>query len=187
MSIISQLEALLFISGKEGISINEIKRVIDLTADEIRDNIKILDKKYLADPDCSLTIKIYDAKIYLLTKSEYAELFTRLFDETITNDLTEAQLEVLSIIAYNDPCPSTLISKIRNNDSANVIDRLVKLQLIENVGRASSQGAPYLYSVTSRFMNLFGLKTLSNLPIIGAINEDELDVGLFDFNREDNQ
>ena len=96
-------------------------------------------------------------------------------------------METLAIIAYNHPCTGSKIEEIRGINSDNAIKRLVDLKLVENTGRASTHGRPYLYELTKNFFNLFGIKNLSDLPKIDISGEQNLDQSFFDANRYDEE
>jgi segregation and condensation protein B len=181
------IQGLLYIAGNDGIELNAIKKVINISVDEIRSTIKELKKDYDADENNGLTIKIYGSSYYLLTKPEIKEYVSKLVDVRVKNPLSPAIMETLAIIAYNHPCTGSKIEEIRGINSDNAIKRLVDLKLIENTGRTSTPGRPYLYELTKNFFNLFGIKNLSDLPKIDINNNQDLDQSFFDANRYDEE
>lgn len=180
------IQGLLYIAGNDGIELNAIKKVINISVDEIRTIVKDLKKQYDEDENMGLTIKIYGSSYYLLTKSEIKEYASKLIEVRVKNPLSPAIMETLAIIAYNHPCTGSKIEEIRGINSDNAIKRLIDLKLIENTGRASTPGRPYLYELTQNFFNLFGIKNLNDLPKISD-NEQNLDQGFFDSNRYDEE
>jgi segregation and condensation protein B len=118
-----------------------------------------------------------------LTKPENKEFIAKLLDVRVKNPLSPAAMEALAIVAYNHPCTSTLIEEKRTTNSDAAVAKLEALGLIANVGRATTPGRPYLYEVTQKFFNLFGIKSLSELPPLAEQNEDT-DLSFFDANRE---
>jgi segregation and condensation protein B len=181
------IQGLLYIAGNDGIELNAIKKVINISVDEIRLIIKEIKKQYDEDENNGLTIKIYGSSYYLLTKPEIKEYASRLIDVRVKNPLSPAIMETLAIIAYNHPCTGSKIEEIRGTNSDNAIKRLIDLKLIENTGRAPTPGRPYLYELTQNFFNLFGIKNLSDLPKINIDNQNDLDQGFFDSNRYDEE
>jgi segregation and condensation protein B len=181
------IQGLLYIAGSDGIELNSIKKVLDIPVDEIRSIIKDLKKQYDEDENTGLTIKIFGSSYYLLTKLEIKDYVSKLVDIRVKNPLSPALLETLAIIAYNHPCTSIKVEEVRGTNCDSAIKRLIDLKLIENVGRASTPGRPYLYELTQNFFNLFGIKNLSDLPKINFEDNQDLDQSFFDVNRYDEE
>jgi len=181
----SVIESILYTVGIEGIEISSIKKVLDIPTDEIRNLIKEIGNKMANDPECGFTIKAYGERYYLLTKQENHEALAKLIDVKTKNPLTPALLETLAIIAYNQPCTRSKIEEIRNIDPTFAVERLIELGLIENLGRAETPGTPFLYGVTQKFFELFGIKSLKELPPIEEVNFDVSDeeLNFFDSSR----
>ena len=185
MNYKSIIESILYVSGEEGIEINEIKKVIDLPTNDIRNLIKELSQQYGNNSDSGLLIKVYGDHYYMLTKPENKDVLSKLIEIKTKNPLNQPLLETLAIIAYNQPCTRGKIEEIRNMDPSYAIDKLENLDLIKNVGRADTPGSPYLYEVTQKFFDLFGIKSLKELPELNNIEfvADE-DINFFDINRQ---
>ncbi|WEK82962.1 MAG: SMC-Scp complex subunit ScpB [Mycoplasma sp.] len=165
-NIKSIIESLLYVAGQDGIEISELKRVLEIKSDEIRAYLKDMKKDYESNPNRGLTINNYGDKYFLLTKTSNKDLISKLFDVKIKNPLSSSLLETLAIIAYNAPCPGSKVEQIRGHSAINQIERLIKLDLIKNVGRATTPGCPYLYDVTPKFFSTFGIKSIKELPDI---------------------
>lgn len=183
----SIIESLLYVSSNDGITVADIKKVINIPSDEIKALLKQMKANYDANPDCGLTLKQYGEKYSLLTKEENHEMISKIFDIKVKNPLTQSLLETLAIIAYNQPCPSSKIESIRGHNAALLIDKLIQLGLIENIGRADTPGRPYLYQITQKFFDTFGIKSLNELPNVdlSALN-DEIDQSLDFFDSNTN-
>jgi segregation and condensation protein B len=175
------IESLLYVSGADGIDISDIKRVLDIPSDEIRDILKQMSQDYETDTDSGLIIKVYDNHYYLFTKPEHKDLIAKLADVRLKNPLTPALLETLAIIAYNTPCTRIKIDEIRGTNSEGAIARLTNLKLINEAGRAETPGRPYIYELTQEFFNLFGIKSLKELPKIDFSISEDFDVDTVDF------
>lgn len=91
-----------------------------------------------------------------------------------SDTLSESALEVLAIIAYNQPVTRAMIDEIRGISSSHMLRKLVYKDLIEEVGRSESAGRPILYGTTDLFLDYFGLKTLSELPTIEKKEDDSV-------------
>ena len=183
----SIIESLLYIKGRDGTTVNEIKKIMDLSADDIRKLLKEMKKEYDQNVDRGITIQQYGDTYRLLTKRENHDILTLIHGTKAKSPLTQSLLETLAIVAYNQPCPSSVIEKIRGHNALNSLEKLTKLELIKCIGRANTPGKPYLYEVTNKFYDLFGIKSIKELPDINKdINIDDLDSSFdfFDSNTE---
>lgn len=182
----SIIESILYTSGNDGVDINTFKKVLGIESEEIIKLINELKTKYESDQDSGLLIKKYGNSFYLLSKEDNNQDIAKAMNYASKNPLTPAMMEVLAIIAYNNPCTSTKIEKIRGVDSKNAISKLIALNLIKEAGRDTTPGCPYLYKTTQEFLNLFGIKALSNLPKLKDSDQsllEETDVDFFNSNR----
>lgn len=96
------------------------------------------------------------------------------------NTLSQAALETLAIIAYNEPITRIVVDEIRGINSSHMIRKLVSMDLIEEKGRSDSAGRPILYGVTDKFLDYFGLANTSELPKIEEIEVDDTEKDLFE-------
>lgn len=182
----SIIESLLYTVGSEGIEISTIKKAVDLPTEEIHKILKQMQQEFIFNPDRGLLIACFDKTYRLLTKKENHEFISKIFDIKTKNPLSQSLLETLSIIAYNQPCTNSIIEQIRGHNALNSLERLEKMGLIACVGRSSKPGRPYLYEVTQNFFNIFGIKSLKDLPKLSEdLTLDSLDqsIDFFGSNR----
>lgn len=99
-----------------------------------------------------------------LTRAEYAEPIERAQFALRPRRLSPAALETLSIIAYRQPVGRIDVDEIRGVDSGAVIDKLIERGLVEVVARGEGLGRPLLYATTPQFLEILGLRALSELP-----------------------
>ncbi len=100
----------------------------------------------------------------LLTLPEFGEALRLLHQKEIDAKLTKAALETLAIIAYKQPILRADIEAIRGVACGETIRSLMEKHLVKIAGRAEEPGRPILYGTTKRFLELFGLNTLKDLP-----------------------
>lgn len=180
----SVIESILYTVGSEGVELSALKKVLDIPTNDIKATLKEMAKEYADNENVGLCIKAFGDKYYLLTKESNHEFLAKLVDIKTKNPLTPALLETLAIVAYNQPCTRQKIEEIRNIDPTFAVDRLIELGLIENIGRAETPGNPFLYSVTQKFFELFGIKSLKELPPIEEIDFNTTDdINFFDSSR----
>ena len=127
----------------------------------------------------------------MVTKSEYHEIISKIMMSKASKNLSQSALEVLSVIAYNQPVTKAAIDNIRGVDSYNSLCRLMGRELIEVRGRMNTIGHPKIYGTTDEFLRMFGLVTLDDLPKAeGKTLENissEKEITIFDTLEDDNE
>ncbi|WP_084269011.1 SMC-Scp complex subunit ScpB [Mycoplasmoides alvi] len=175
----------LFVAGKEGMNLAELHKILPkLTMDEIRNHVLLIQQKMDKDLDTGTCIKEYGNKFKLLTKPDIKNEMQKYANLKFKNPLNSKLMEVLAIIAYNQPCTRPRISEIRGSDSAPLVDILINHGLVQELGRADTWGRPFIYSVTDKFFDLFGISTIEDLPKIQEFDIESFSEGnFFDSNR----
>jgi len=108
----------------------------------------------------------------LCTREEYAEWIKKFYKIDKGSKLSQASLETLSIIAYKQPITRIELEEIRGVDSGGVVRTLLEKNLIKNMGRKKVPGRPMMYGTTRKFLEYFGLKSLSDLPTLEEFKDD---------------
>ena len=134
MTKLSELEAILFIVGEEGIGLEEISYLLTITKEETVALLTELKTRYENDPASALHILETEAHVVLTTKKELAPLLKR-YAQGTSNTLSQAAVETLAIIAYKQPITRVEIEQIRGVQVSGAIQRLAAHQLIEEKGR----------------------------------------------------
>ena len=167
------IEGLLFISGEDGLNIEEIAKVIGISKEETKNIINGLYNDY-DNIDRGIQIEYLGNHYKLTTKDIHKEYYRKLVLNNYNNNLSESALEVLAIIAYNNPITRVDIDEIRGTNSSYAIRKLLILGLIKDEGKSTLPGKPKLYSITDKFLDCFGLKNIDELPKI-EINKNKND------------
>ena len=167
----SIIEAILFSAGRV-VKISEIAAVIEYTEDDVDRVIQNMQTKYLENSRGIEIIKVEDG-YQMSTKKEFYEYLYPIFDNRAKPSLSNAALEVLSIIAYNPRITKAEIEAIRGVNSDGTMYKLQEYNLIENVGKSDAPGRPSMYRVTNEFLKLFGLKSLDDLTELPRYKLDE--------------
>lgn len=170
---ISDLEAILFVVGDEGIGLEELSYLLNTKTAETYEMIQLLQGRYDEEENSALHILEVGNHFVLTTKKKFAPLLKKYAQSPLSNTLSQAALETLAIIAYKQPLTRMEVDEIRGVQSSGSVQKLVARQLIEEKGRVNGPGRAILYGTTDYFMDYFGLKTLGELPDIEAM-EDEL-------------
>lgn len=169
MNLIGVLEGILFVVGDEGITLNQICDILNVDLDEAKNLLRELKKNYDKD-DRGVRISYLGDAFKLTTKKEHKEYYCKLVENPESNTLSQAALETLAIIAYNQPITRVEIDQMRGVNNTQMIRKLVAKGLIKEAGKSTMPGRPNLYATTSEFLDYFGLSSLSDLPTI--INEE---------------
>ena len=156
------IEAILFASGRV-VKIRELMSLLEVNSEDIISSIQELEKEY-ASLGRGLEIVRVEDGYQLASKKEYHEYIYPMFSKGTKPTLSQASLEVLSIIAYNSRATKADVDTIRGVDSAASIYRLLEYNLIEQAGKADLPGKPMTYKVTDEFLKMFGLKSIKDLP-----------------------
>jgi len=160
---VALLEALLLASG-EPLSIARIQEVMAATKAEIlqlADQLQAL----LASDSRGIELVVVAEKLQLRTKAEYAD-YVRQLMAVRPRKLSQAALETLAVVAYQQPVVKSEIDKIRGVDVAPTLKTLLERKLVKVLGYQASVGQPALYGTTEDFLQVFGLSALSALPSI---------------------
>lgn len=170
------VEGLIFLSGDEGLSVQQLMEVTHLSEDELLEVIDVIMQEYLKD-EHGIEMVCFGKQYKFISKAEIHEYAEALFSSTKMSTLSQAALETLAIIAYKQPITRVEIEEIRGVSCDMMIRKLLARSLIHECGRTDAPGRPFLYEVTTEFMDAFKLKTLDELPELPAIEqsfEDEL-------------
>ncbi len=166
------LEGLLYVVGEEGLSIEQISEVLDTDHDASKELIHSLKQEYLSE-NRGLRIEFLGNRFKVTTKFEHKEYYQKLLVNPKTNTLSQAALETLAIIAYNEPITRVEIDKTRGVDSVHMIRKLLAKGLIKEKGRSNLPGRPILYKTTDDFLDYFGLSCIEDLPPMQEVEQEE--------------
>ena len=165
------VETLLFVADTP-LSTDRIKSVVSADAKEIKDVLSQLSKEY-EERKGGFSLMEIAGGYQIRTRPEYAEWIKKLVQPNPLR-MSKAALETLTIIAYKQPIIRSEIEHIRGVDSGGILRMLLELKLIRVLGRKEIPGRPLIYSTTKRFLEIFGLKDLKDLPtpeeIKGLVN-----------------
>ena len=172
------IEGLLYVQGDLGLTIDQVSDILEITNEESKQLILSLKQDYI-EQDRGLRINYLGNSFKLTTKEEHKEYFKKLLENPKNHTLSNAALETLAIIAYNEPLTRGEVDEIRGVDSVYVLRRLLAKGLIKEAGKSDKPGHPTLYKITDEFLDYFGLSTKEDLPKIDILNDDtngELDL-----------
>ena len=173
------MEAVLFASG-EPVSLARLAEVLELDEETALRLVEDLKNDYNTRPG-GLGIVRLDDRYQMVTRRDYAEYIRKTMDIRRNTPLSQAAMEVLAIVAYNQPVTRAFIEQVRGVDCGAVVQGLAAKNLIEEKGRLELPGRPLLYGTTADFLRCFGVSSLNELPPLpqkeeeGAMAETTLD------------
>lgn len=171
------VESLLFVSGSDGLSLKQVISILEVNEEKAKEIMLELKKDYQQQ---SRGIQLIEAEdhYYLTTKKEHTDYLQTLVVGNKQHKLSQASLETLAIVAYNQPITRLEIEEVRGVKSDRPVQTLLSRGLIEEAGKKDTIGRPHLYKTTVDFLTYFGLQSIDELP---PLTEQMTDV---DFNDE---
>lgn len=188
------LEGMLFIVGEAGLTKKQIQTLLNLSAKEVQTVVEELNQKYQAKT-AGIRLVAFGDMYKLATKIEHYPAYEAYFKQEKHFSMSQAMLEVASIIAYRQPITRGKVEDIRGVNSDSIVKKLQLLGLVTEVGVEETPGRPNLYGTTAEFLDYFGLVSLSELPELKDFDvkdiEDEVELFMTKYtdtttNLEDN-
>lgn len=159
------VEAILFAAGHP-MTYSKLAEVIGTGEGQLKKKVKKFAEKYNADKSKGIMLLTFETSCQLCTKEKYLPLIKDALGIRKGGNLSGSSLEVLAIIAYNEPTTRAFVDKVRKVDSAYVVSSLCEKGLIEACGRLDEPGRPHLYRTTETFLRCFGIESLEQLPYV---------------------
>lgn len=168
------LEAVLFASG-EPIELDRIAQAAELERDIAEKMIDRLNDRY-SESGSALTVARLGTSYQLMTRTEFSRYIKTALETRRQAPLSQAALEVLAIVAYNQPVTRGFVEQVRGVDSSGVVKSLTERGLLEEYGRLEDvPGRPIAYRTTENFLRCFGLGSIDALPAIPN-STDQIDI-----------
>ena len=162
------IEAILFANGSS-VEASRIAEALEISEKQAVEYAEALIEEYKA-ADRGITILRLDNSFQMISNKEYAPQIRTVMDLRRNTPLSQAALEVLAVVAYNQPVTKAFVEQVRGVDCSGVIGSLTSKDLIEEKGRLELPGRPLLYGTTENFLRCFNLQSLDDLP---PLPEDE--------------
>lgn len=161
----SAIEAILFAAGHP-VSYETLGETLDLFESQVKKKVFDFAKRYNSDKSRGIMLLAFENSCQLCTKEQYIPFIKEALGIRKGGNLSASSLEVLAIIAYNEPVTRAFIDTVRKVDSAYVVASLCEKNLIEACGRLDVPGRPNLYRTTPTFLRCFGIDSLEQLPYV---------------------
>lgn len=165
MNMLAVLEGILFVVGDEGVTLKQVCEILNIEMEQAKELLMQLKNSY-DNENRGIRISYLGDAFKLTTKKEHKEYYQKLIENPDSNTLSQAALETLAIIAYNQPITRVEIDEMRGVNNVHMIRKLLAKGLIKEAGKSTMAGRPNLYATTSEFLDYFGLSSISELPTI---------------------
>ena len=163
-SIEGAIEAILYAAGYP-VKYEKIAEVLGLDVRNTKALISHMSEEYNAENSKrGISLLVFDDTCQFCTKEQYAPYIREALGIRRGGNLSASSMEVLAIVAYNQPVTRSFIDQVRGVDSSYAVNSLIDKALIEACGRLDAPGRPMLYATTEKFLRVFGLRSLSELP-----------------------
>lgn len=158
------VEAMIF-AGGDPVSCERMAGVLGVSMDMIDSLCNELNE-YYDESGSALRVVRLGKQYQLTTRDEYAAMIRTLLDLKKDVPLSNAAMEVLAVIAYNEPVTKNFVERVRGVDCSGVVNTLLARGLIEERGRLDLPGRPMQYATSSNFLRCFGLESMGELPTV---------------------
>ena len=161
-TVSAAIEAVLFASG-EPISVKRLAETVEIEEETIYKICKTIQDRLNGEESGICLMELNDC-FQMCTKPEFASVVKKALEIKRNLPLSQAAMEVLAIIAYNQPVTKGFVEQVRGVESAQIVNNLVEKGLVEDAGRLEVPGRPIAYRTTLNFLRCFGLSGLDKLP-----------------------
>ena len=155
-------EAILF-AGGEPVSLDRIAQVLGVRTPVIDSIVSALQEKYNT-PTSGIQLMRLGDSVQFCTNPAYVEPVREVLDLKRGTPLSQAAMEVLAVVAYNQPVTKAFVEQVRGVDCSGVLSSLMQKDLLEERGRLELPGRPLLYGTTETFLRCFQLSSIEDLP-----------------------
>ena len=156
------IEAILFASA-EPVSLDKLAAALELFPGEAEALLEELMESWNRD-DCGVHIVALDGEYQMCSSKTFAPQVRRALELRRNTPLSPAAMEVLAVVAYNQPVTKAFLEQVRGVDCSGVVASLMTKGLLEEQGRLELPGRPLLYGTTANFLRCMGIRSLSELP-----------------------
>lgn len=166
------IEGILFAAG-DPVDIERISDILDIDIKSTRAVLTALSDKYDEEKRGLKIIRLEDS-YQMCTRGEYNEYISRLAEPRRMQTLSNAAMEVLSIVAYKQPVTRAVIEQIRGVSCDTLVNRLLERNLIQEIGRLDTPGRPMLFGTNDEFLRCFGISSVTELPDYEKISSEQI-------------
>ncbi|MBP3375439.1 MAG: SMC-Scp complex subunit ScpB [Clostridia bacterium] len=162
--VTAAIEAILFAAGHP-IEYEKLSAVLGLSVKDVKNMVEAMSEEYNSERSKrGLLLLMYPESCQLATKEEFLPYIREALGIKRGGNLSASTLEALAVVAYNQPVTRAFVDAVRGVDSSYAMTSLIDKGLIESLSRLDAPGRPMLYTTTEKFLRVFGLSSLDDLP-----------------------
>ena len=170
------IEAILYAAGYP-VKYEKIAEVLGLDLRNTKKLVEHMAEQFNSEKSKrGINLLCFDDTCQFCTKEQYAPYIREALGIRRGGNLSASSMEVLAIVAYNQPITRTFVDQVRGVDSSYAVNSLIDKGLIEACGRLDAPGRPMLYVTTEKFLRVFGIQSLSELPATETVLPPREDV-----------
>ncbi len=169
----ASIEAVIFASG-DPVPLDKLSMVLEISSEKLNEVINIIQDKF-DDENSGICLMRFKDSVQFVSKSEYVDTVRKVLEINKSAPLSNAAMEVLALVAYNEPVTKAYIEQVRGVDCSGVLGNLIQKELIEERGRLELPGRPLLYGTTENFLKCFGISSIEELPEIPKSDSQNTD------------
>ena len=164
------IEAILFAAGYP-MRYDKLAEVLGLSVKDVKTMVREMADRFTTDDSHhGIQLLTYPTTCQLTTKEQYMPYIREALGIRRGGNLSASSMEVLAVVAYNQPVTRSFIDLVRGVDSSYAVNSLLDKGLIEAAGRLDAPGRPMLYVTTDKFLRVFGINSLDELPETEALS-----------------
>jgi segregation and condensation protein B len=150
---------------------DKLAETLGLNAKDVKTMVKEMAKRFEEEDSIhGIQLLLYPSTCQLCTKEQYAPYIREALGIRRGGNLSASSMEVLAVVAYNQPVTRSFVDLVRGVDSSYAVNSLLDKGLIEAAGRLDAPGRPMLYVTTDKFLRVFGINSLEELPETEALS-----------------
>ncbi len=162
--VTAAIEAILYAAGNP-VEYEKLSEVLGLSPSDVRSMVEAMAVEYNSeDSPRGVLLLTFPDSCQFATKEEFLPYIREALGIKRGGNLSNSTLETLAVVAYNQPVTRAFVDAVRGVDSSYSMTSLVDKGLIESLSRLDAPGRPMLYTTTEKFLRVFGLSSLDELP-----------------------
>ena len=170
-NIESAIEAILYAAGYP-VKYEKLSDVLGLDVKDVKAMVEHMATQYNKEDSIrGINLLVFEDTCQFCTKEQYAPYIREALGIKRGGNLSASSLEVLAVIAYNQPVTRVYVDTVRGVDSSYAMNSLIDKGLIEACGRLDAPGRPMIYATTEKFLRVFGINSLEDLPKTESLEE----------------
>jgi len=162
--ITAAIEAILYAAGHP-VEYSKLSEVLGLSVRDVKNMIEAMSSEYNSEKSKrGVMLLMYPETCQFATKEEFLPYIREALGIKRGGNLSASTMEALAVVAYNQPVTRSYVDAVRGVDSSYAMTSLIDKGLIESLSRLDAPGRPMLYTTTDKFLRVFGLRSLEDLP-----------------------